>query len=63
MTTREVTAKELQELDPKRFDKEYYGWLENAADYDWWEWLEDSFKCDMREAGINVERIAFDTYD
>lgn len=59
---KEVTAKELQELDPKRFDKEYYKWLEYAADYDWWEWLEDSFKCDMKEAGINVERITFDTY-
>ena len=57
-----VTAKELKELDPKRFDREYYGWLEYAADYDWWEWLEDSFKCDMKEAGINVENIQFDTY-
>jgi hypothetical protein len=59
---RTVTAKELKELDPKRFDKEYYAWLEYAADYDWWEWLEDSFKCDMKEAGISVERIAFETY-
>jgi hypothetical protein len=57
-----VTAKELKELDPKRFDREYYAWLEYAADYDWWEWLEDSFKCDMKEAGINVENIQFDTY-
>ena len=62
MTTREVTAKELQELDPKRFDKEYYKWLEYAADYEWWDWLEDSFKCDMKEAGINVERITFGSY-
>lgn len=62
MTTREVTAKELQTLDPKRFDKEYYAWLEYAADYEWWEWLEDSFKCDMAEAGVRVERITFDTY-
>jgi hypothetical protein len=57
-----VTAKELKELDPKRFDREYYGWLEHAADYDWWEWLEDSFRCDMKEAGINVENVQFDTY-
>jgi hypothetical protein len=57
-----VTAKELQTLDPKRFDKEYYAWCENAADYDWWEWLEDSFKCDMTEAGVRVERVYFDTY-
>lgn len=57
-----VTAKELKELDPKRFDKEYYAWLEYAADYDWWEWLEDSFKCDMKEVGIHVEKIQFDTY-
>lgn len=62
MTTREVTAKELQTLDPKRFNEEYYGWLENAADYEWWDWLEDSFKCDMTEAGVRVERISFDTY-
>jgi hypothetical protein len=59
---KEVTAKELQSLDPKRFDKEYYEWCENAVDYDWWEWLDDSFKCDMTEAGVRVERIAFSTY-
>lgn len=59
---KQVTAQELKVLDPKRFNEEYYGWLENAADYDWWEWLEDSFKCDMTEAGVRVERITFNTY-
>lgn len=59
---RTVTAKELQTLDPKRFDREYYAWCEYAADYKWWDWLEDSFKCDMNEAGVRVEKIQFDTY-
>ena len=59
---KQVTAKELQELDPKRFEREYHAWLEYAADYEWWEWLEDAFKCDMQEAGIRVERITFDSY-
>lgn len=62
MTTREVTAKELQELDPKRFDRQYYAWLEYAADYDWWEWYEHSFKLDMNAAGVTVDRIGFDSY-
>jgi hypothetical protein len=57
-----VTAKELQVLDPKRFDKEYYAWCEYAVHDDWWEWLQDSFKCDMTEAGVRVEKIQFDTY-
>jgi hypothetical protein len=59
---KQVTAKELQTLDPKRFDKEYYEWTHYAADRDWWEWIEDSFKCDMQEAGVRVERVFFDTY-
>lgn len=33
---REVTAKELSELDPKRFEKEYHSWVEHH----WWEGTE-----------------------
>jgi hypothetical protein len=62
MATQEVTAKELQTLDHRRFDEEYNEWVQYSADHDWYEWLHDSFKCDMREAGVNVERIVFDTY-
>ena len=59
---RTVTAKELQTLDPKRFDREYYAWCGCVADYNWWGWHEDLFKCDMTEAGVRVEKIQFDTY-
>jgi hypothetical protein len=33
MTTREVSAAELQKLDPKRFEREYWDWVSNH----WWE--------------------------
>jgi hypothetical protein len=56
-----VTAKELKELDPKRFDAEYHKWLEHAADYEWWDYIYDDFKEDMlAKVGMQVEDINFD---
>ena len=54
-----VTAQELKDEDPKRFEREYYKWLEYAHDYDWWDWLEEAFTADMKEVGVRVERIFF----
>lgn len=54
-----VTAKELQTLDPKRFEREYYKWMEHAHDYEWWDCIEQMFT-DMAAAhGARVDRISF----
>ena len=56
---RQVTAKELQELDPRRFDKEYYAWCEYAATYDWWDYIEQNFTDEMAAKGVRVDKILF----
>jgi hypothetical protein len=57
MTT--LTAEELRERDPKRFDREYYKWLEYACDYKWWDYIADQFKAKVADAGVTVQEIAF----
>ena len=59
MVTKEITAKELQELDPKRFEKEYYKWMEFALDYEWWDYLYTQFKADCLPKGVRVDAINF----
>jgi hypothetical protein len=59
---RQVTAKELQTLDPKRFDKAYYRWSEYAVGYDWWEFVEENFVSYMKAFGVAVTCIYFDSY-
>ena len=59
MLTKETTAKELQELDPKRFEKEYYKWMEFALDYEWWDALYKQFKADCLPKGVRVDTINF----
>jgi hypothetical protein len=54
-----LTASELQVQDHKRFQKEYSKWQEYAADYDWWDCMEESFKNSMGEKGVSVSRIYF----
>jgi len=56
---RQITAKELQALDPKRFDKEYYKWMEYAVDYDWWDYIEQDFTDAMAAKGVRVDKIYF----
>jgi len=56
---KDVTAKELKELDPKRFEKEYYKWQEYAADYDWADWIKENFEADMRCEGIKVDTFTW----
>jgi hypothetical protein len=56
---RQITAKELRALDPKRFDKEYYSWLEYAGGYDWWDYIEQNFTDAMAAKGVRVDKIFF----
>lgn len=60
MDTKEVSARQLKELDPKRFTKEYYDWMSGQLDYDWSEFLTDDFKQHMKEYAVNVEHVYFD---
>lgn len=57
-----VTAKELQEIAPKRFDKEYYAWLEHVGGYAWWDYLDDAFKARMEGLGVTVSDIQFTSF-
>ena len=54
-----VTAKELQELDPKRFEKEYWDWTRYAFAHEWWDAVEYGFTDRMAAEGVRVERIGF----
>lgn len=57
---RTVTAKELKELDPKRFDREYWEWRENSPLWDdWYEYVEQNFTDDMAARGVRVDDIQF----
>ena len=55
-----ITAKELKELDPKRFEKEYYKWQEYAYHDDWADWIKEDFESQMRVYGIKVDRFTWD---
>jgi hypothetical protein len=57
---REVTAQELKELDPKRFEKEYYAWLEYAVYDDWADYIKEDFDSQMQVQGIHVDRFTWD---
>jgi hypothetical protein len=54
-----LTAKELSEQDPERFQREYSKWREYACDHDWWEYIEEGFKSDMSLKGISVSHVYF----
>lgn len=55
----EVTAQQLKELDPKRFEQEYWKWQEHCLWDEWYECVEQNFTDDMAAHGVNVEEIAF----
>ena len=54
-----MNAAELKIADPKRFDKEYYKWLQHALDYNWSEGVNDMFIEDCKPKGIWVDDIRF----
>ena len=56
---KEVTAQELQTLDPKRFEKEYLEWICYNFNYEWWEFLEQDFTDRMAAVGVRVDKILF----
>jgi hypothetical protein len=56
---RTVTAQELLALDKKRFDKEYWKWVEYATHYDWWDCEYEAFKERCEGMRIDVEDISF----
>lgn len=59
MVTKEVTVEMLREVYPKRFEKEYYEWLEYAIDGEWWDYHYKQFKADCLLKGIRVDGINF----
>jgi len=52
-----VTAQELKELDPKRFEKEYYAWQEYAVYDDWADWIKEDYESAMKCEGIKVDNF------
>lgn len=54
-----LTVRQLQELDPKRFKKEYWDWAQTALDYEWCDCVEQEFTDRMAAVGVRVERIYF----
>ena len=54
-----MNVTELREHDPKRFEKEYYKWQKYAADYDWWDCIEENFIEDCGKLGVRVDSITF----
>jgi hypothetical protein len=63
MTTREVDIHELKALDPKRFEKEHQAFLDNGPYHEWWDTVEDDFKQQMDELGVQVADIQFEGLD
>ena len=57
---KDVTAKELKELDPKRFKKEYEAWMEYAPHNDWADWIKEDYEATMRGEGIKVDNFYWD---
>ena len=58
----EVTAQQLKELDPKRFEQEYLKWTEHCLWDEWYEGVEQNFTDEMAAHGVNVEKIAFNGF-
>jgi hypothetical protein len=55
----EVTASELRDKDPKAFNRDYEDWVAYALDYEWWDCIEEDFRAEHAEKGIEVTRIFF----
>ena len=58
----EVTAQQLKERDPKRFEQEYWKWTEHCLWDEWYETVEQNFTDDMAAHGVNVEKISFNGF-
>ena len=62
-SAREVDIHELKALDPKRFEKEHQNFLDNGPYHEWWDTVEDDFKQQMDELGVQVADIQFEGID
>ena len=54
-----MNAVELMIADPKRFEEAYEKWRMNALDYNWSEYVTDTFKEDCGPKGVWVQNIHF----
>lgn len=59
MPTVQVTVRELKDIDPTRFDKEYGEWRVYMPYDDWWEDSYADFKATCSELLIRVDDITF----
>lgn len=55
-----ITPEELKKLHPKRFEKEYYKWVEYATHHDWGDWIKEDFGAEMKCVGIHVDNFWWD---
>ncbi len=56
----ELTAQQLKERDPKRFEQEHHDWQEHGALWDdWFDSIEQNFTDEMAARGIQVDKISF----
>jgi hypothetical protein len=55
----ELTAQQLKERDPKRFEREHSSWQEHCLWDEWYETVEQNFTDEMAAHGVQVDRIAF----
>jgi hypothetical protein len=58
----ELTAQQLKERYPKRFQQELYKWQENCLWDDWYDTVEQNFTDEMAAHGVQVDRIAFNGF-
>lgn len=54
-----ISAKELQSIDPKRFQKEYSKWVEYGIYDDWWDYIESNLKEELAPFGVTTLRLEF----
>lgn len=54
-----LSARELQSIDPKRFQQEYLKWTNYALEHEWWDSVEEFFETDTADKGFDVDRILF----
>jgi hypothetical protein len=59
MPTAHLTVRELKDMDPKRFDKEYYHWCEYTGYDGWAECIEGDFRTRHAPQGVEAYSIWF----
>lgn len=57
-----LTVRELQEQDPRQFEKEYCKWCEHAVDYDWWVEIKEMYAEKYEPLGVRIDNIYFNLW-